>query len=198
MEEKELREWKEKTVTRWIKKGGFYHLFIWNAKAERQIWTYPTKCHPPPPICIERTAGVVWRLRLVSCMELHRPPWASSSSHISLNMWELWAEARHTALTAPARFQQLCITKMRIVAPSAVCWSVRLCFYTNLINEPMQWDCSAGFKDQTLNQFCWHDWSRHELWWSKKSFCINNAFIFYSVSKTSIFFSDEVKFSTLS
>lgn len=40
MEEKKLREWKgniREDSHQLDKKGAFYHLFIWNAKAERQI-----------------------------------------------------------------------------------------------------------------------------------------------------------------
>lgn len=145
-------------------------------KQRSRYKTYPTKPpHPPlPPICIERTAGFVWRLRLMSCMELHRPPWASSNSHISLNMWELRAEARQTALTAPALFWQLCIMKTGKVEPSAVWWCITLCFYTRtncLIAEAMQRNCSAGFKDHWTHSA---DMFEADINYDeKKSCCIN-------------------------
>ena len=43
MEEKELSEWKgiREDSHQLNKKGGFYHLFIWNAKAEEQIQNIP-------------------------------------------------------------------------------------------------------------------------------------------------------------
>lgn len=136
--------------------------------------TYPTKpsslC-PPPSFALKGLQGLCEGWGLWAAWNCAGPPWASSNSHISLNMWELWAQARQTALTAPALFWQLCIMKTGKVEPSAVWWCVTLCFYTSvncLITEPMQWGCSAGFKDQTLDKFCWHFWSTHELWWWKE------------------------------
>lgn len=43
---KEREEW-GRTVVSWIKKGGFYHLFIWNGKAEAD--REHTELSPPPP-----------------------------------------------------------------------------------------------------------------------------------------------------
>lgn len=55
------------------KKVAFYHLFIWNAKARGGIQrttrscsssTSPSSFSSPHLICMERTAGSLWRLRL--------------------------------------------------------------------------------------------------------------------------------------
>lgn len=88
-----------RTVPNEVKSGllSFIHLKCKSKEADTQ---HPRLSPPlfPPLICIERTAGFVWRLRLMSFMELCGPPWASSYSHMLVNMEELWAKARQTAL----------------------------------------------------------------------------------------------------
>lgn len=159
----ELREWKEKTVTL-NKEGGLLSFIHLKCKSREADMNRPTKCPPPPPFALEGLQGVCegWGL------------WAGTAQ-APLSQFKLPHIAEHVRAVSRGKANTHCPRSLSAAVcnkdenSSTKCWCVSLCFYTSL----MQGDCSAGLKGQTLDQFCWHDWSRHQLWSSKKSFCIN-------------------------